>query len=500
MILNKQFRHSNILLLGIFLVLAWFLFTYRITEVPPGINGDEAHIGYNAKLIAITGYDQSGRFLPVFISDPQGKDWKQPITVYSTVLIYKIFGSSYFTLRVVSVIYVLVSSVLMFFLLKDILGTEPALLGLLVFVTTPVIMIQSHLALENIAPLPFIILWIFFLNKYQTNKYRLRYLVLSGIFLGISVYSYFGMRLIVPSVALLTIAYILFLGKKRSTNILKDITVFSLPIVAIFVLTLIIKDQYPGAIFGNNRPGILSSYQDFFLPYLANFDPSFLYITGDITPYHSTGKHGVFLLMTLPIFIVGLFQIIRSKNSFLLFILLLFFLSPFLYGLVPSLHRGSRLLALLPLYSIISAAGLSYLIQGTKTILRKALFLLVIVLILLNYGDFLNDYWYYYPKRVTSDFAKPMHLAFERAFIEVSKKGFKPYLESDFYAENPIAYDFYKMAYFENQIENWDFSKELPKRSVLIAKPEMYASMDEKKIKYLNLETPYFMLFIREDE
>lgn len=500
MIPNKQFLYSNTLLLGIFLVIAWFLFTYKITEVPPGINGDEAHIGYNAKLISMTGYDQTGRFLPIFISNPEGRDWKQPITVYSVALIYKIFGSSYFGLRVVSIIYVLVSSVLLALLLRNILGIKAVFLGLLIFITTPIIMIQAHLALENVAPLPFIILWLFFLNKYQTNKYRLRHLVLSGIFLGISTYSYYGMRLIVPSLTLMTVAYILFLGKKRRSSVLKDIAGFLVPIIVIFILTLMIKDQYPGAVFGNNRPGNLSSYQDFFLPYLANFDPSFLYVTGDITPYHSTGKHGVFLLITLPIFIAGLFQIIRSKNSFLLFIILLFFLSPLLYGLVSSLHRGSRLLALLPFYTIISTVGLSYLIEGAKTILKKTLVLFVIMLILLNYLDFLNDYWYDYPKRVTSDFAKPMHLAFEKAKNEANENKLKPFLEGDFYAENPIAYDFFKTAYFDNQIEDWNLSRELPEGSILIAKPEIYSGLDAKKVKNIDLGTPYFMLFIRENE
>src|SRR3989338_7375851 len=110
----------NLLILIVFSIIGWFLFTFKILDVPPGINGDEAVIGYSSTLIARTGHDSDGRFLPIFttISWP---DWKQPVTIYSTVLFFKAFGISYFNLRVVSVLFVLISGMITFFLIKEIL-------------------------------------------------------------------------------------------------------------------------------------------------------------------------------------------------------------------------------------------------------------------------------------------------------------------------------------------------------------------------------------------
>ena len=99
---NKDRNFKIIIPLLIILLFFWFLLTFRITQVPPGINGDEAAIGYNAALVARTGQDQNGRHFPLFVSVFDLTDWKQPVTFYSTVLAFKIFGPSYSILREVS--------------------------------------------------------------------------------------------------------------------------------------------------------------------------------------------------------------------------------------------------------------------------------------------------------------------------------------------------------------------------------------------------------------
>ena len=100
----------------------WFLFTFKLIDVPPGINGDEAVIGYIAALISQTGKDARGNFLPLFSSSQDSFDWKQPVTVYATVTAFKLFGPSYFTLRAVSVFFAFLSASLIFLLINQIKG------------------------------------------------------------------------------------------------------------------------------------------------------------------------------------------------------------------------------------------------------------------------------------------------------------------------------------------------------------------------------------------
>lgn len=490
--MNRVKNIKVIFFLVIFFVASWFLLTYRIIQTPPGINGDEAAIGYNAALVARTGYDQNGRFMPLFVSVFDLTDWKQPITFYSTVLAFKLFGPSFVMLREVSVILVLISTLLIFLLSKDIFGNKGAIISLLIFITIPAILIQSHLALENIAPVPFIIFWLWMLYKYK-NSFRSKYLFLAAISLGMGLFSYPGMRLIVPVYLFLTIGFIYYLNrKKKFRKILPEIFKFALIALIFPTFLYSIKNQYPGAILANNRPQGPQTYQNLILPYISSFDPSFLFIQGDSTPYHSTGRQGVFLLATLPLFVLGIARIIKKGDSFLIFILSAFFLTPLLYGLASSSHRGSRLLVLLPLFTLISSVGLYYLLSFKRNWVRL-LTVMILFLIGLNYLDFVKDYWYEYPNRVKSEFAKPYQLVFGEA-QKLAKQDHKNVLiQSDFRTPNPIAVDFFEQAYFYKKLPRWNAEQDIPENSVVIAEhrdktPVVIGKLEIVKIEDTNFE------------
>lgn len=466
-----KFRKENYKILIFFLlfyIIAWRFFTFRIIDVPPGINGDEAAIGYNAALVSRTGHDQNGRFLPLFVSTFDLTDWKQPITFYSTVLAFKIFGTSYQMLRDVSVIIILISATLIFFLCNEIFGTIGGLASIFIFLTIPAVLIQSHLALENIAPIPFTILWFWMLTKYQKNL-KMKFLFLSAFFLGIDLFTYPGMRLIVPTFALISIIFIIVVNQKKGTKKIIFENLKFLLLVSLFpIIMFAVKNQYPGAILAYNRPQIPTAYQEILMPYISTFDPSFLFLTGDITPYHSTGKQGVFLIASLPLFILGIISIFRKKSIILKFILIAFFLSPLLYGLVGAIHRGSRLLILLPLFTIIATAGLLSLKEVKNKSLRYFLIMLSVFLLLFNYTDFVKDYWYDYPSRIESDFSKPFQLVFNSFAIESKKRTLQPLIQDNLFSQNPIAFDFFEQAYFTDKLQRWNGNTVVPPKSIIL--------------------------------
>lgn len=477
-----------------FFLLSWIFFTFKITEVPPGINGDEAAIGYNAILVARDGHDSKGKFLPLFVSGSENSDYKQPITFYSTVLAFKIFGSSYALLREVSVFFVLVSAMLIFFLGKEVLGLKAGILSLIIFTTIPAVLIQSHLALENIAPVPFIILWLLMLKFYQKNLKR-GYLHLAGFFLGISILSYPGMRIIFPVFLLMTLFFLIHLN--RAKDIRKKLTaISSFTIVALIfpIFMLLAKNQYPGAILSNNRPQPIQGYQEFLLPYISSFDPSFLFISGDSTPYHSTGRQGVFLLSTLPLFALGLFSIAQKKDSLLTFILIAFFLTPILYGLPGSIHRGSRLLVLLPMYTIITSLGFLRFFDIKNKFKRHIFVFFVSFLIALNYTDFVRDFWYEYPQRVKSEFAKPYQLVFKRAQYLAKVNNLIPYIQSDFQKQNQLAINFFEITFFPAKLKLWNDNQKVPRSSVIIVSD--YVLFNKKGIQQEKIDDFGFGLLI----
>ncbi|MCL5784301.1 MAG: glycosyltransferase family 39 protein [Patescibacteria group bacterium] len=395
-----------IIILLAFFIFGWLLFTYRILDVPPSINGDEAAIGYNAVLVARTGHDSNGRFLPLFTAAEDSKDWKQPITFYSEVLAFRLFGPSYFVLRAVSVFLVLLSGSIIFLLVYELFGLKAAICSLLIFATTPIIMIQSHLALENIAPVPFIAFWLWMIVKYNKNA-KNKYLVLAATSLGCSIYSYLGLRLIVLPLIILTIAFVYFLNRKSPKMVIHQVLIFLILISVFPLMLLVVKNQYPGSALGLYRAYKVTSYQQILLPFISAFDPSFLFLQGDTTPYHSTGKQGMFLLASLPLFALGLAKILQKRQPILVVIAISFFLMPILFGLASDIHRASRLLSLIPSYAVISSVGMITLVSVRNKFWRSIFVFAMILVILLNFADFIKDYWYEYPTRVKSDFSKP---------------------------------------------------------------------------------------------
>lgn len=369
------------------------LYSYKLLEVPPGLTVDEASFGYNAALLSQTGKDERGLPHPIFVLSVSGKDWRQPMTQYYLATLFKIFGPSVFLLRFSSVIIAAICVLGVYFLASSLLGISGGITAAAITALAPIVTIQAHLGLDNIMPVPFVILWLFSLYRYQKSR-SLTSLAICALALGFSFYSYKGMRAITPIWIILTVGWLFWdwrQKKSRSIDLFLFVTVLS----PFFLVIPHLEKNYAGAILGNSSPGFGTVY-DFFVPYLSSFDPSYLFIRGDITQYHSTGRHGMLLLASLPLIITGIYAAAKSKNNFLKFVLVSLLAGPLLYGAVGSDHRFSRLLALIPLYSVLGGLGFDWLWQQ-KSRYQKTISLLILFLMLLNYVDFANYYWHDYP-------------------------------------------------------------------------------------------------------
>src|SRR5260221_183941 len=100
------------------IILAAILRFYNISIDPPGVNRDEASIGYTAYSLLHTGKDEYGRSFPV--SFQSFGDWKLPFYIYETVVSVAIFGLNEFAVRVPSALAGIGTVILVFFLGEDI--------------------------------------------------------------------------------------------------------------------------------------------------------------------------------------------------------------------------------------------------------------------------------------------------------------------------------------------------------------------------------------------
>lgn len=457
---------------------------------------DEASIGYNAVLISKTFRDETGRLLPVFPLTIGGRDWKQPSSVYATAVMFKLFGASVFNLRLVSVLTAMISLFLIAILNFHLLGRKGALISGLLFLTSPIVFIHSHLAQENIMPIPFVTAWLIGILLFKKGK-GLKYLFLSGLFLGMGIYSYKGMRAIVPSLAGVSILY-LFLTQnwKSSLSNLSSILFYCLGMAPFVLIMPWLNAHYAGALFDSQSFHFLK-YYDFLYPFLSSFDLSALFIKGDITVWHSTGLHGVFLISTLPLSIIGLVSAYLHRKPHGYFWVLLiggFFLSPLLFGQVGSVYRFSRLLVLVPFYITFCSLGAMTLLKASRGALITSILSL---LILFNFIDFIRYYWFTYPKFSEAYFL-PANTVGE-AYLYLSKVAKKnnltPYIAHGTFSADGQTGNFFEAAYFDAPLKAWLPEQPLPPKSIVMAKLD-----HQPKLKTIGTPIYEYRFFVNEGE
>lgn len=449
----------RIILICIFFLGLFALFSFRLTRVPPGINIDESSIGYNACLIGKNLKDENGRKLPVFILTLGGKDWKQPIKIYSAALIFKLFGRSYFNLRLVSVIFAVSASFLFWLTLRLVFEEKLALIGLLLFVTSPSVLLQSHLALENIDLLPFLILWLYFLFSYSISPKPIKSL-LAGAALGISFYTYKGMHALVPVYWGISLIYLLYFNLYRKKGKTFDWFLF-LAGGAPFLIPLgWLQVHYAGAIFD---PAIVSrpSFYNAAYIYLSAFDFSFLFLKGDKMLIHSTGYHGMFLLPTIILFFLGFLQMAKEKKPWYYFAFAALVLTPLLLTTVGSVYRASRLMAFIPLAVIIFTLGFKKILEFKNKYLKYTLLVFFALTLTANFIDFAFYYWFKYPKFIAGDFSPNFNQALNDLRSISTKNNKIPYIEYNELVSHKTDLQFFSEVYFpDGNLKVWQREKE----------------------------------------
>jgi len=504
-----------------------FTLTFRLLSVPPGVETDEGSIAYNAALISRTLRDQNGRFMPFFILSSDHMDWKQPVLVYLSAIAFKIFGSSLFVFKMVNIVTSLAALVLIYFLCKLIFNNKYyGILGVIITLTSPIVIITSRIGNESIQPLFYSSLWLLSLVLYR--KYHKNfYLFISAIALGIGLYCFKGMRIITPIWIVLTVIYLfarylrlsnldllikennnfsitfnkLFLIIKKTIinkKFLKSLIIFVLTILPFIIIIPLLEWKYPGSVFDRQHIPI-EPYRHYFHYWLSNINLTFFFTQAEVAQTYRTISYGPFLLAILPLFILGIIKSLK-KIDFNFFILICFFATPSLFGVAKSLDYIHRLIGIIPFLIIITLQGYlelsRYLIKnikygGLKKIFSIAIALILFIFSLYNYLDFATYYYFEYPKLESTrySFGNKDNLAFKTLSQEAKKRKLIPYIQDDIYGRGGDANNFYNVAYFNSQINIWKLGQSLPAGSILLTeleKIDAYQNIDSS-IKPLNI-------------
>lgn len=423
---------QNRLFLFLIIFLAAFLRFYRLTDLPPAINWDEASIGYNAYSISQTLKDEHGRFLPFDYFAAFG-DYKPPVAIYLTAISEKLFGLTPFATRFPSAFLGVLTVFLTYLLVNKLFKNAGlALLSSFILSISPWHTLVSRAAFEaNIATFFIVLAVTLFIHGIQKRPWLL---IFSAISFFLTIYTFNSPRLFIP----LFIPVIFLIYRKE----LLKIKLWAFLFIVIFILGssfivphLLSKEgrlrfnevnifsELGIVITSNNRIKSdgntalakiihnrrMAFARSFLIHYFDAFTPSFLFIDGDINPKFSTRDNGELFLIEIPFLLGGFYYLFRnrSKSSLLLFFWLFLGLIP--AGTARETPHALRSLVTLPVWQVIIAIGLYFIFKKIK--MKKVFLMALILFYLYSLVSYLHNYYFHYPK----EFSQDWQYGFEKA-------------------------------------------------------------------------------------
>ncbi len=453
----------------IFLIIgvAFFLRVYRLESFPPTLYGDEQAFAWNAYNILLTGEDEYGNPYPLQFRSFD--DYKAPIPVYLLVPFIKILGLNAFAIRLPIAIAGTLTVLVTYYLSKLFLNSKTSIMVCFLMAISPW---HTHLSrgyFEAALALLWFVLGVYFYVKSRGN---LKLILLSILFFSFSLYSYFTPRILIPFFLIFLSFYIKYVLPNSSRNTLRNIIIgifflfiISLPLIRLtlfdkglsrfnklietnneIVNSTVNRERYASnlppnwRIFFHNK--ITVWYRLIKNNYLEHLSINFWYIYGDNSLRYFTGNMGMFYLLELPFFLIGLYMLWREKRNTAILFIGWILLAP-LPAAIVGRSFAVRSLSMLPAPFIFVSYGLykSFSILTGK-LKHKNLFPAVVATgYVLFLGVLLIRYYLEYPvyaatwwgweNKAALDYAKKRESDYEKIFI------------SDFYTGAPLAFAVY---------------------------------------------------------
>ncbi len=409
-------------LLGVIFILAIFLRIYKLDQYPVGFHQDEASLGYNGYSLMLTGKDDNGNKLPLYI-DMFG-DNRPSGYHYLTILPIKLFGLNEFSTRLPGTLFGSVIVFAIFFLVISIFRDKKlGIISSFLVAVAPWNLVLSRASAEAIVALFFIIVG-FSLLFYSFQKQKIIYLLISIIFLSLSFFFYHTPRVFVPGLFFVFILIFVSIIKKSSKNY--KIAVFSafiiLSLIAVFLIfgisggtgrysqvniftsfeTNFFQEQQvqEDAIAGSNNitsrlfhNKLTNVSLVFITNYFDYFGFNFLFIKGGLPIWYSIPRVGLIHLVEFPFILIGIYYLIKDKNIYHKIPLVWLLVAPVVPSItmddVPNINRA---VVMFPMLEIIAGVGLLSFIKKLKY--EKQAFILIGLFLSINILYFFHQYFY----------------------------------------------------------------------------------------------------------
>lgn len=411
--------------LALFLVIAAvasFLRLWQLGHVPASPDWDEAALGYNAYSIKETGNDEYGTSFPIILRSFD--DYKPALYAYFLIPFISLFGLNIFAVRLVSALFGIATVVVVYFILKELLGDRKSipLLASFLLAISPWHIQFSRIAFESNVGLALNIFSVFFFIK---GVKKPLFLLLYSLCAGLSLYMYQSEKVFVPLLFVLLVfiyrntlfklpkKYLILslivgiviafpiahytLTKKEALTRAKGVSVFSednqyLNDLSARNLINREKEDIVGLIFDNRRVFYVKSV---IANYLSHYNIYWLFLSGDENRHHAP-EMGLLYLWEFPFLFIGIYSLLFGKWNTKLKLLTfgLFLLAPVPASVTTGVPHSVRTLNFLPTFQIFSAIGLivSFL-TISKIQIKYLIFALIFLFFIFNFVYYLNQYF-----------------------------------------------------------------------------------------------------------
>jgi 4-amino-4-deoxy-L-arabinose transferase-like glycosyltransferase len=412
---KRRYWFSFVLILFV----AAFLRFYKLGQIPVSLYWDEAAILLDAKVISQTGQDMhGGSWLQVLF--PSYGDFKLPVYIWLATLGVKLLGFTELAVRLPSALVGLATIILsglisreIFFKFSNKKKDYLQLVTMLVVSISPWSVMFSRTAFEGHLGQSILALSVWIILK---SKDRQKLILLSPILGALATYTYFSVRFVWP-VVFISMA-LLVLKKKAWKWILPALIIFGLLILPMIksplyeesnkfrYSTTSVLNAFDYPVESNQYRELAGSSvvdrvlfhrhwlmaRELIRNYADNLSLNYLFLTGDPNLRHGTGKHGLFLLIFLPILLIGFYRLFKEQR-FELLALIIWWLIALLPASVPETtpHSLRSLNALVPI-SVILGYGLVSLVEKKSKVFK----LVIGLLIFFSIFEFSNHYFTYY--------------------------------------------------------------------------------------------------------
>lgn len=302
------------LFLGIIIALIVFLHLYKLTEIPCGLNVDEVGSAYDAYCIETYGVDRYAKSFPVYFTNYG--DGQNAFYTYLTALLFWLFGASRLTIRMGIALSSLAGALFCFLLARSKWrDTKVPVLLLCLYAILPIFTLtqrfglESHLMLSASAAVLYTTL-----RALETQKWQ--YYLIAGIVMGLSLYTYALVYIVLPIYLLLWFAYGVYLKKIRFRTFPLLLLPLALAAAPLIMVQLINALSLPEMQIGPFTLTRLLKYrsgelglQDIFRNLRQMFTNTLLY---DKLTYNTIPRYGTMYYFSLPFLFIGLAVTVRE--------------------------------------------------------------------------------------------------------------------------------------------------------------------------------------------